>query len=266
MKELIRFLIVCLLVVAQSASATEVKGLFSAEVIVHSQSREDRNLALREAFVIVLNRIVASQGLMLNPGVRDALKNAASYADQFQYVFMTNNLGDITQRTMKVSFNEDAVRELMHKSGLSVWNEQRGEVLVWVVLEQRGRQVLFDAEQHAEFYKALQSASQLKGIPVLLPLMDLEERQTVSAGDIVSANSDHIMIASSRYDVPAVLSGKVTKQKSCWQSEWVLNFNNKQEKWVVPCENLTANLSTAFQRVYEYLSVYDAQKPMMQEN
>lgn len=260
MKELIRFLAVCLWLTTQYVSAKEVKGLYSVEVIAHSQSREDRNLALREALVIVLSRIVASEGLMLNPAINEALSNAASYADEYQYILTTNSFGDVSQRKMKISFNEKAILELMHSSGLAIWKEMRDEVLVWIVLEQRRKQVLFDAEQQTEFKAAFLAAAQLKGIPVLFPLMDLEERQNVSVVDISNANSAKIQEISIRYDVSAVLSGKVIKQRSCWRSEWTLSFDNRVEQWTIPCENLTANLLTALQQVYDRLSLINAVK------
>ncbi|TXL19450.1 hypothetical protein BMR06_10085 [Methylococcaceae bacterium HT5] len=74
-----------------------------------------------------------------------------------------------------------------------------------------------------------------KGIPLLLPLMDLEEKQAISVIDILAAKPDKILEASSRYDVATILSGKLVKKRTCWSSEWALHFNNKIERWTVSC-------------------------------
>ncbi len=255
-----RLLVVCLLLTVQNVLAKQMNGLFVAEVTAASQSREDRNFALREAFVIVLNRVAAGNAVMLDSAVRNALNNAASYVDQYQYMLASDSEDKESPRILRVVFSEEAVMELMRSGGLAIWGKRRDEVLMWVVIEQRGKQVLFDVEQNEELNEALQAAARLKGIPVLLPLMDLEERQRISAGDIGSAEVEKLLVVSKRYGVTTMLSGKVVKQRSCWRSEWVLHFNNKVERWDVPCENLSANLETAFQGVYDRLSVFYAEK------
>ena len=260
MKQLIRFLVLYFTLAAQYVAAVEVKSLFATEVIARSQSREDRNSALREALVIVFNRVGAGKEMMLDPGVREALNNAASYVNQYQYVLTADGSGVNSPRKMRVSFDEAAVIELMRSRGLAAWSKIRDDVLVWLVIKQHDKQTLLDVEQDAKINKALQFAAQLKGIPVLLPLMDLEERRLVSVGDIGGANREKLLTASQRYDMAAILSGKIVKQRSCWRSEWTLSFNDKVEQWTVPCENLSANLSTAFQGVYEHLFDFYAVK------
>lgn len=253
MKQFIRFLVVYLVLVVQYVEAVEVKDLFVTEVMLRSQSREDRNRALREALVIVFNRLGASEEVMLDLGIREALNNAASYVDQYQYLLTASGSRANSKRRMRVLFNEGAVIELMRSRGLAVWSKKRDDVLVWLIIERQHKQALLDIEQNAEINKALQFAAQLKGIPILLPLLDLEERQLVSADDIRRSNREKLLTASERYGVAATLLGKVVKQKTCWRSEWTLSFNDKVEHWSVPCENLSANLSTAFQGVYEHL-------------
>lgn len=255
-----RLLVLCLMLITQYAAAAEIKGLYETSVTVRSESRGDRNSALREAFIIVLNRVGASKEMMLDVGIRDALNNAASYVDQYQYLLIANDSGVNATRKMRILFNEGAIIKLMRSRGLVIWSQKRDDVLVWLVIQQNHKQALLDVEQNTEINKALQFAAQLKGIPILLPLMDLEERQWVSADSIKNAKIGRLLTASERYGVATILSGKLVKRGSCWRSEWTLNFNNQVEQWSTPCENLTANLSTAFQRVYEYLFDFYAVK------
>jgi len=258
---LIRFLIICCLFVSQSVLAVEVKGLFEAEVTTRSQSREDRNAALRDALVIVLNRVMSGDAVKQDPTVNTALDNAAAYVDQYQYALVSGGQDEHAPRIMRVSFNEETLMELMRSSRLSIWNEVRDQVLLWLVVEQFGRKALLDTAQHADVHTALQQASRLKGIPLLLPLMDLEEKQRVAVKDVLSAYPEKLLEASKRYDVPAILSGKVVRTRSCWRSEWTLNFNSEVEQWALPCTDLSSNLSAALQSVYQRLSVFYAVTP-----
>lgn len=255
---LIRFLLICCLFFTQSVLAVEIKGLFEAEVITRSQSRDDRNTALRQALVIVLNRVMTGPDIMQDPTVLTALNNAAAYVDQYQYALASGGKGANSPRTMRVMFNEETLMELMRSSQLSIWNEVRDQVLMWLVVEQFGKKEMFDISRHAEVNTALQAAVKLQGIPVLLPLMDLEEKQRVRTKDVLSAYPEHLQEASVRYDVSAVLSGKIVKQRTCWRSEWTLSFNNKIEQWTLPCTKLKQNLAATLQHVYTQLSVFYA--------
>ncbi|ORU94737.1 MAG: hypothetical protein A6F70_09815 [Cycloclasticus sp. symbiont of Bathymodiolus heckerae] len=115
-----------------------------------------------------------------NSTVKSALENAATYVDQYQYVQTTGKTGTKSSAMLRVSFNQGAVMAFMCDSGLAVWGENRDKTLLWLVIEQRGKQGFLDVEQNAEIVSELQQAFQAKGIPLLLPLMDLEEKQAIS--------------------------------------------------------------------------------------
>ncbi|GAW85634.1 hypothetical protein bplSymb_SCF01002P005 [Bathymodiolus platifrons methanotrophic gill symbiont] len=148
--------------------------------------------------------------------------------------------------------------DVLNSSGLAVWDVNRAKILLWLVIEQKGKQAFLDIDRNAKVEKAIQDAAMAKGIPLLLPLMDLEEKQAISVIDILAAKPDKILEASSRYDVATILSGKLVKKRTCWSSEWALHFNNKIERWTVSCTDLKTNLNNALQGVYEYLSVFYA--------
>lgn len=261
MKALIKFLLVCYLFSVPYVHAVEIKGLFEVEVAALSQSREDRNAALREGMGIVLNRVMVGDDITQDATVKIALDNAAAYVDQYQYELNVDAKEGNPVRLMRVAFNEDMLMELMRSSQLPIWNEMRDEVLVWLVVEQFSGRALLDVDHDVEIEQALQAAAKLKGVPILLPLMDLEEKQKVLVTDVLSAYPEKLLQASERYDVAAILSGKLLKQRRCWRSEWTLSFNNKIEQWTVPCLDLEANLAVAFQGVYRPLSRFYAVKP-----
>jgi len=260
-KVLIRFLMVCLLFSTQSLLAVEVKGLFETEVMTQTQSRTDRNKALREALAIVLNRIAVGNDVMQDPTIVMALNNAASYVDEYQYALVSDRGDANSPRTMRVSFNEQVLMALLRNSRVAIWNEVRDAVLVWLVVERAGSRAILDVDMDADVVSALQTAAKRKGIPILLPLMGLEEKKSIRAADILSAYPEKLLAASRPYDVATILSGKVVKQRNCWHSEWTLNFDNKVEQWSEACMPLTENLSHAFQSVYNHLAPFYSAKP-----
>lgn len=260
MKLHVRFLCFCCLFIAQSVTAIEVGSLFTASVTAQSQSSEDRNSAISEALQVVISRLTTDKEFAQNPVVKSALDDAASYVDQYRYVQGSNNNGKSSLRILLVTFNKDTLMSMMRSSGLAVWGANREKILLWLVIEQGEKQVLLDVDQDDEIEAALQRAVYEKGIPLLLPLMDLEEKQAISVKDILANNSNTITTVSARYDVATVLSGKLIKRRTCWRSEWALHINNNVEKWTEPCADLKTNLSAAMQKVYLHLASVYAQK------
>ncbi|TXL16428.1 hypothetical protein BMR04_09950 [Methylococcaceae bacterium HT3] len=191
------------------------------------------------------------------------LDNAASYVDQYQYVSISDDRKKDLSYRLLVSFNKSTLMDVLNSSGLAVWDVNRAKILLWLVIEQKGKQAFLDIDRNAKVEKAIQDAAMAKGIPLLLPLMDLEEKQAISVIDILAAKPDKILEASSRYDVATILSGKLVKKRTCWSSEWALHFNNKIERWTVSCTDLKTNLNNALQGVYEYLSVFYALRRAM---
>lgn len=254
-----RFLVMCVCLVAPSLCAEELSHLFEAEVSVEGQSRDQRNRALREAFIIILNRVAVGEGLMLRASVRNSLNHAASYVDRYQYSTMVEDSDPHASQKIHVSFDEKSLMTLVRESGLRVWGKQRSNVLVWLSVKKKGQHALLNNKTFSEVNKALTFATQLNGIPLLHPLMDLEDELKVSVEDVSAHNYQKLWNASSRYGVDSVLSGKLIQKGRCWHSEWTLNIKGDIANWQVPCEALKANLLTAFQGVYERLSIIYAE-------
>jgi hypothetical protein len=258
MKLHIWFLCFSGLFIAQSVAAVEVDGLFKAQVSVSSQSREDRNKALGEALQIVISRLTTGNEFTQNPAVKSALENAATYVDQYQYAQTARVTGAKSPAILRVSFNQDAIMAFMCHSGLAVWGGNRDKTLLWLVIEQRGKQAFLDVEQNVEIVSELQQAFQANSMPLLLPLMDLEEKQAISVKELLAPDAEKVLAVSARYDVATILTGKLVKQRTCWRSEWALHLDNKVERWSNACADLKTSLELAMQRVYQHLSTYYA--------
>jgi hypothetical protein len=69
----------------QQAFAAQVQGLYETEVIAKSHSTGDRDIAIKEALTLVLNRILAGGNSLHDPAVQAALADASHYVRQYQY-------------------------------------------------------------------------------------------------------------------------------------------------------------------------------------
>jgi hypothetical protein len=262
MKVLLRTLFVVFMMVFQSVSAVEVKYLYEVEVLSHSKNLKDKKIAIRQGLKIVLSRILAGEKVLQNRTVKKMLRNPMRYVSESQFSLGGNTGKNKGARLLRVLFNEKLLIKVLRAGGNGLWNEIRPRTLVWLVVEQNGRQHFFDAGLMPELDLALSNASKQKKIPVIYPIQDLDEKLSLSMDDVLSAYSGKLLEVSSRYDVVSTLAGKIINKGSCWQAEWTHYFDNKIKQWRSPCGTVSEIAKQQFKGLYDGLSNYYAAKPI----
>nr|WP_305888698.1 DUF2066 domain-containing protein [Methylomonas sp. SURF-2] len=248
--------------VVASASAVEVKGLYEIELIANSQSAADREQAIKQALYGVLNRVLVADDISKVPVVQQVLSGAQHYVKQFQYSLIAADeysAGDA--RLIRVEFDEDQLLEVMRKGQVGIWSEIRPETLIWLVVDEDGKRQFYNPDAMPDFESALALASKVQGLPAIFPMLDLEEQQRISVSEVLGADSRNLLAVSARYEVPAVMAGRVSKKDSCWQSEWAFYFDNKIKQWSGECLPLKAAMQEGMRGAYGVLSNYYGVKP-----
>jgi len=261
MKVLMRILFIVLMFACQNLHAVEVKRLYEVEVISKSKRLQDKNAAIRQGLKIVLTRVLSGNDVWHEPVVKNVLINATRYVNEFQYSMRRASISENnSSRIMRILFDEKLlVKTLRVSSGL--WNEIRPRTLIWLVVEDKGKQSFFDVGMMPELNLALKNASREKGLPMLYPIQDLDEGMTLSIDNVLSAYSRRLLVVSSRYDVVSTLAGRIVNKGDCWQAEWTHYFDAKISQWRSPCGSLTDVTLKGFQGIYDKLSNYYAAKP-----
>jgi hypothetical protein len=99
------------------------------------------------------------------------------------------------------------------------------------------------------------------GLPLLFPLMDMDELKQLSVNDVLSAYPDNLLAVSERYGAVSILAGRVVKTRDCWKTDWAFYFDQGIEQWTKSCGTLNDAILTGLQGVYNRLSNYYAVKP-----
>ena len=246
----------------QKPMAIEVKGLYEIELIANSQSASDREQAIKQALYSVLSRVLVAEDISTLPAVQQLLRAAPHYVKQFQYsLIAANEYSDSDARLMRVEFDEDQLLEMLRKSQVGIWSEIRPQTLVWLVVDEDGRRQFFNPDTMPDIENALSLASKIKGIPVIFPMLDLQEQQRISVSEVLSADSRNLLAVSARYDVPAIMAGRVVKKDQCWQGEWAFYFDNKIKQWNSDCLPLKGAMMEGMKGAYQVLSSYYGVKP-----
>jgi len=251
----------CLL--STTGFATEVPGLYETEVIANSQSEPDRLTAVQSALSRVLKRVLAGDNIEQDPIVKTVLANAQQYVKQSQFSLSETGIGaNKNARTLRVLFDEVALLNGLKASKLKVWEETRPETLLWLVVEDNGQRSFFRPESMYDLNNAVTKMAKQAGLPLLMPLQDLEEQRQIAVNDVLSAYPQRLLSVSERYGVVSILAGRVVKSGNCWTADWAFYFDNRVAQTEASCADLSEVISIGLQTAYERLSNYYAVKPL----
>ena len=91
---------------------------------------------------------------------------------------------------------------------------------------------LVSGDSTPEIVDLLEQASIKLGVPILFPLMDLEDQQKISFTDIWGGFSGAIHDASERYATEALLVGRILQARNgLWSARWNLYDTQGELQW-----------------------------------
>lgn len=242
--------------------AVEVSGLYEIEIVANSQSAQDRTQAIKQALFAVLDRILVADDISKIPVVQEMLTSAQHYVKQFQFsLIAADEYSDSDARLIRVQFDEDQILEVLRKGQVGIWSEIRPQTLLWLVVEENGSRQFYNADAMPDIESALALASKIKGVPMIYPMLDLEEQQRISVNEVLGTDSRNLLAASARYEVTSIMAGRLVKKGDCWQGEWAFYFDGKIKQWNAACQPLKATTLAGVKGAYDVLSNYYGIKP-----
>lgn len=234
---------------AGAATAAEVRDLYEAEVAVADQQAEARQQAMRDGLAEVLVRATGYGATAQDPELADLLANASRYVQQYRYRHAPAT--DTTPATLVLwmSFDANTINQSLRERGQPVWGSARPLLLVWLALETGSERHLVSAAESAA-WPALEMAARRRGLPLRLPLLDLEDQARVTAADVWGGFQEPVLNASARYQPQAVLLGRLYyDRQGVWYARWTLRIGEEALHWdntgAMPDEVLTAGVESS---------------------
>lgn len=217
-------------------AAEVVPWLYEVAVPVADQSERERSRASSEGLRRLLTRLTGLTHVPRTPEVTEALANPDGYYNEFRFarverVAEENPPGSPAQTgaaaatgsqlELVVQFDPEPVQALIRAAGLPIWRAQRERVLVWaVVADDAGRQIV-GAASNLPLVDGLNQRARDRGLPLTLPLLDLEDQLAVDPAAVWGRLSQVIDPASRRYGADVLLLGRITPDaEGGWQSDW----------------------------------------------
>ncbi len=235
-----------------NVKAVVVDDLYKVTVLVDSQSPADRAVAIESAFAILLVRITGDSRVLATESGIELMAMAEQYVRSFRYDVVTSGLElsnasaealpsgasealapmSAEQFVLSVLFDENSVNEVLWKKQLPVWDKTRPSILVWVAVQESETRRILDANEPSVMLDALKKYADLRGLPLLFPLMDLEDQMNIRTTDVWGGFGEPILRASKRYQTEAVMTGRVFRDPfGTWKARWTLYQAESSKSW-----------------------------------
>ncbi len=227
--------------------------LFSAAVPIADDSPAARSAAMAEALRLVL--VKASGQRLGGKGEKldSLLKEAEDQAQEFRYQTPASSGEGASGRRLWVRFDRRTVEEDLRRLGLILWDRGRPELIPWVAVEEKGRRRLADPERDAGLFQALQEAADRRGLALVTPLMDLEDRNALPTADLWLVHAESVRAASSRYGRALPLVGRLQRRRGGWKGRWSLLLGNGEQRFESQAKELAAVVRKGVDRAADLL-------------
>ncbi len=198
------WLVLIILFYTTSTFAIEVKNLYVSKVKVSSQTSGERSKALKAAMKGVIIKVAGKSSFLKLPTIKAALKNYNSYVRQYRY--QRENVGN----QLVVTFDEEKINKLLVQENLPIWGRLRPQILLWVVNEDGLSRAILSDSTRSELPNLIEQYSQTRGLPIIMPIMDLTDANKISVSDLWGRFAEPITLASNRYAPEAIVIVRIS--------------------------------------------------------
>lgn len=220
---------------ALPAYAVDVPGLYTAEVPLDNEADNPRDDAYKAALLEVLTRISGSALVSNEVAIDEMFPDPATYVTQFR---------PGAEDTLWVSFEGEAIEDVLRANGQMVWGSDRPLTIVWLAVDwgQGEREIIAagdpdrlpqqsrSIDRNRLLRERVLEIAEARGLPLAFPLLDTTDLQSVTFSDIWGGFDDRIIDASRRYDANSVLIGRV-RPASSQRNRWTYTFGGQSYSW-----------------------------------
>jgi len=218
-----------------AAIAIVVEDLFTVELPIADQTTSLRLEVFSQAFKLVVVKASGSDDALKSAAFKRPIENSARYIKQFQYI--TRNLPDDEDFDggrifLRIDFDQQLIERLLRENNFPVWGRERPSSLLVISYDVNENIRLVSDDNTPDLIELLDQAATQHAVPVLFPLMDLEDIAMVNIGDVVSREFDNIDSLALRYSPDALVVGQIIgRSGQGWKGDWEVRFAEQIFKW-----------------------------------
>lgn len=270
--------------------AATVDGLYEAEVPIAKQSDSERDRALPMALQKVLIK-VTGQHQLDDRTVERLSRQAKRLTRQFRFhtnpawqeyqaklatptapAWQSTSDDEVDESETEpvmipepyllwVKFDMALVNQMLVEHDLPIWGKERPAVLLWLLIDQQGERTIVGGEALLAIQAEIKRYSEQRGVPLWLPLLDLEDQRSITVSDLSGNFVEPIIDASQRYRADVVVLGRLKALDSgSWQARWNLYDGAEQQALYGEHQGVEAGLAEGLDQLLDQLAQRYAQR------
>ncbi|KMN15805.1 hypothetical protein TU86_03310 [Pseudomonas weihenstephanensis] len=242
----------CLSFFSLASHAEILTNLYQVREPVSSQSPEERTQATQKALETLVLRLTGDAKAAQSPALEAVRKDPQQIISQYGY-----DAGP--PESLQVDFDPVSTERALRQAGLSLWGSNRPALLSWWLNDSvDGSSLVGDGQSAAE---PLRRAAQHRGLPLRLPLADLNEQLVGTVENLEGTNPAPLREASERYGADALLAVHAREEGGQWQAKWRLWLGDQQEQGSAQAADQAALADAVMLAVSERLAPRYVVKP-----
>jgi hypothetical protein len=212
--------------------AVEVVTLYTAEVPLDQEADDPRGDAYKAALLQVLQRVSGSELVNDEELVTLLFPEPRSFVTQFR---------PGANESLWVSFDGQAIEKILRSAGQPIWGAERPLTLVWLAVDwgQGTREIVAaddpermeresrSIDRNRMVRERLLEIADRRGLPLVFPLLDTTDLQSVTFADIWGGFDEAVLFASERYEADSVLIGRL-RPASSQANRWTYYFGDRE--------------------------------------
>lgn len=231
--------------------AATINSLYHADVPVATQSTEERAKATQQGLAQVLIKLSGSRQVIDNPTIKAKLTAAENLVEQFGYERSQIDKPYLLQ----LDFDPKAINHVLQAAHVSVWGQNRPLILAWVEYEVPNKPAEIISDPNHDIIIALKQQAERRGLPFVVPQMDVTDLSHVSVNDIVTMQIPILANAAKRYGNDAMLIGRIFQlANGRYSGQWKLVEGTNQTAWETDGDTLPNVIAAVVDRAADTLA------------
>jgi len=228
MKNVLLLIFVLSLVTAPSFADVD---LYSGVVVVSGQGEDERNEAVPEALIQVLQKLSGRREMPFSTALDEALANASGLLLSIRYskIERLDPDGVISPQLQLIAkFRQDEVDTLLKLVGLPRWQQERPAVQIWVVIDDGFKRELKPVEFDYA-WAAMEELAETRGLSLSWPELDDEELQLIDMRLVWGGFTDYLVERGAPADGVAIIAAR--REGPEWTLRWILAGDGYNWSW-----------------------------------
>ncbi|NVK57389.1 MAG: DUF2066 domain-containing protein [Alteromonadaceae bacterium] len=192
-----------------AALASSTIDLSSGRVPVKDKSSQSLSTATKTALEQVLIKLTGQDDITDYQSINTIRANSNRFLRAYRFTEEQDQLYLVAE------FDQGLIENALIEQGLPIWGNRRPDALIWLVVEDEvGNRRIVDDSSNGTLAKALRQKADNRGVPLAMPLMDLDDTLNITPYDVWGLFPGQLLAAANRYAVDYVLAGRIYRNRT----------------------------------------------------